>query len=373
MRLRAGFTLMELLVVLLIIGVLSTVAVRTIDATRGRALFDQTAAEMQTLVHAIVGNPDLTIDGRRTDYGFYGDLGRLPSELRELTASTDTRWKGPYLRREFLGDSTGYLSDAWGNPYTYDAATGVISTIGDGKYPMTIRIADSLPQLTANTVVGTVADADNNPPGDAAVSITLRFSNGLTASTLTDRGGYYRFDDVPIGTHQLVAHYSALGDSIARWVSIAPRTRNVVDFRFSRPFRNFLRMVGQPQLSGDTAGFTVTMVNTMSVPVYLQNVRFVEAPESAYFRALTWDGVMLGYPVPAGSDGFGRGDSMPIDYGTGGSRPIEGNMAQAVTLGLLQATKDRAGVGEKADLRGESFRLRFNDGSEISFTLPVSP
>ena len=42
MKGRQGFTLMELLVVLLIIGILSTVALRTIDATRDRGLFDQT-------------------------------------------------------------------------------------------------------------------------------------------------------------------------------------------------------------------------------------------------------------------------------------------------------------------------------------------
>jgi prepilin-type N-terminal cleavage/methylation domain-containing protein len=65
-----GFTLMELLVVLLIIGVLSTVAVRTIDATRDRSLFDQTAKEMKELVYAMVGNPEIVANGRRVVLGF---------------------------------------------------------------------------------------------------------------------------------------------------------------------------------------------------------------------------------------------------------------------------------------------------------------
>ncbi|MFO7675536.1 MAG: carboxypeptidase regulatory-like domain-containing protein [bacterium] len=375
MKLCAGFTLMELLVVLLIIGVLSTVAVRTIDATRGRALFDQTAAEMQDLVQAVVGDPNRIIDGRRNDFGFYGDLGRLPTDLRELTESTDPRWRGPYLRREFLGDSTGYLFDAWGNPYTYDATTGVISTIGDGKYPMTVRVIDSMPQLTDNSVLGSVADADNNPPGDASVTLVLRLSSGLAPTTPTDRGGYYRFDGVPIGTHRLVAYYQALDDSISRWVSVAPRTRNVVDFRFSRPFRNFLRMVGSAEPTADAAGFLVTIVNTTTTPIELRDATFVDAPDSAFFRALTWDGTMMpGYPLTPPTPGYGHGQTMPVNYlNPSEGRPIEGEMTQTVTLGFREARKDSFGLGDTANISGGAFRLRFNDGSEISFTLPVSP
>src|SRR5512137_2401815 len=96
-----GFTLMELLVVLLIIGILSTVALRTMDTVRDRSLFDQTAAEMQQIVKAITGDPSLISEGRRTDFGFYGDMGRLPDSLPELVRNTSNspRWHGPYLRR----------------------------------------------------------------------------------------------------------------------------------------------------------------------------------------------------------------------------------------------------------------------------------
>jgi len=176
MRLQRAFTLMELLVVLLIIGILSTVALRTIDATRDRGLFDQTAKELNELVQAMTGNPALSYDGRRVDFGFYGDMGRLPNDPRELVTNTtgDTNWHGPYIRRGLAGDSLGYLYDAWGDVYTY--SSGTISSLGNGKYPMTVSVADSM-QLRHNTISGTVTDRDNSPPADTTMRIALYTSS----------------------------------------------------------------------------------------------------------------------------------------------------------------------------------------------------
>ncbi|HDQ99473.1 MAG TPA: prepilin-type N-terminal cleavage/methylation domain-containing protein [candidate division WOR-3 bacterium] len=373
----AGVTLMELLVVLLIIGVLGTVAVRTIEATRGRALFDQTAAEMQELVYGITGNPDIILDGRRIDFGYYGDLGELPQDLRDLVTNPgNPLWQGPYLRRDFLGDSIGYLSDAWGNPYTYDQATGVISTIGDGKHPMTVRVVDTLPHLTGNSIVGTISDVDNNPPGEfTSPVVRLYLSGGAQVIADVDEGGYYSFNGVPIGTHRLVAYQ--LYDSITRWVSVAPRSRNVVDFRFSKPFRDFLRMVGEPVVDWDSlsAGFKITIVNTHELEVPVRSITLIRfEKDTAYFRALTWNGVMLpNYPVPDGEPGFKQGDTMHLDrlnplY----ERTIQGNMSEQVSLGFADCRDSLLGGGNPVPPYSVNVRLRFSEGSEISFTLPDS-
>jgi hypothetical protein len=147
-----------------------------------------------------------------------------------------------------------------------------------------------------------------------------------------------------------------------------------VDFRFSRPFRNFLRMVGQPHLATDSSGFTVTIVNAMQVAVNVRNVLFALAPDSAWFRALTWNGnTMPGYPLTSEA-GYGAGDSMPMNrISPGTNYPIQGNMSEEVTLGFLNCRVDSLGVGDTARIQGGAFRLRFSEGSEISFTLPVSP
>jgi prepilin-type N-terminal cleavage/methylation domain-containing protein len=365
-----GFTLMELLVVLLIIGILSTVALRTIDSTRDRALFDQTAREMKELIYAIVGNPEVTANGRRIDFGFYGDMMRLPNDLRELVENTSAspNWRGPYLRREFLQDTTGYRFDAWGNPYTFDPITGTLSTIGNGKYPMTMRVADSVIHLTNNYIMGNVTDTDNNPPGDKAttIGIYLYLPNGNFYFVRPDPGGYYEFSPqthgiIPIGNHKIVAKRPG-GDSIVKWVTVVPRSRTIVDFRFSRPFRNKLEMVGTPVLSGDTTGFTIRIVNAGVDEDTVCAIQFLEAPDSAYMGLLYIRGNEERQVIPTRRPG--RGDTLAI------APPyiIQPNRSEVVEFSFYDFRKTPTG-GDTCNLYNKFFRLRFNDGSEFGVTL----
>lgn len=381
--LRRGFTLMELLVVLLIIGVLSTVALRTIDATRDRSLFDQTAREMRQIVQAITGNPDLLYDGRRVDFGFYGDVGRLPTDLRELVTNlnNEPRWRGPYLRRDLVGDSLGFLRDAWGNLYTWNPTTGTISSLGNGRYPLTMRVADSLSQLAENVVSGNITDIENNPPGELAsgISIALYTSAGQTPMyAFADAGGYYEFSTrtgrpVPVGTHRLVVTLPApVADSIVRWVTVTPRSRAVVDIRFNRNFRSRLRMVGTPVLQlPDSNGFTIRVVNTGSVDDTVRTVTFASiAPaDSAYMTWFTVNGVnVYGFPVPPGGRAPGQGSTVAVVPPV----LVPGNLSEEVVFGFWSFVKDSivdSLLSQPAKVSGREFRLRFSDGSEIT----VSP
>jgi prepilin-type N-terminal cleavage/methylation domain-containing protein len=370
MRFERAFTLMELLVVLLIIGILSTVALRTIDATRDRALFDQTATELSQLVQAITGNPDLAYDGRRVDFGFYGDVGRLPTELRELVynVNSDSNWHGPYVRRGLSGDSLGLLYDAWGNRYTYGQGTGTIASLGNGKYPMTVRVADSLPQLSNNTVTGTITDRDNNPPGDKAFSISVgihRSSGGPPLYAPVDQGGYFEFSlrtdrPVPIGIHRIVVR-SAGGDSLSRWLTVTPRSQTVVDFRFSSPFRNQLVVVGPVALDiSDSAGFKFTVVNDGTTEDTVTSLTFVQAPDTAYMRIMQVDS----RDPDTFHVGVGQGGTAPVVPGF----PVPANRAGFLELHLSDFRSDSLGVGGTVNLNGQNFRIRFSDGSEIAVT-----
>jgi len=363
---RRGFTLMELLVVLLIIGVLSTVAIRTIDATRNRVLFDETTAEMKDLIEAVVGDEDLMAEGRRVDFGFYGDMGRLPEDLQELVENTTSspNWRGPYFRRELAGDSLGHLYDAWGNRYTYDANTGVITTVGDGKFPMTMRVADTLTHLDANTISGSVSDADGNPPGGTGVNVFLREANDSLRIASTDEGGHYEFDSVRIGLHRVTAVYGSF-DSVVHWAAVSPRTRNVIDFRFSRPFRNLIKTVDQPILLPDSSGFIIRLVNDHVEDITLSSAHFKVAPDSAYFRELKIEGQT--YQVY--TTGIGLGDTASF---TG--YPIPANRSAVIDFGFYNFYVTPTGPPDPlASIESETFRLRFNDGSEITIELPEEP
>ncbi|MEO0077606.1 MAG: prepilin-type N-terminal cleavage/methylation domain-containing protein [candidate division WOR-3 bacterium] len=368
---RRGFTLMELLVVLLIIGILSTVALRTIDATRDRGLFDQTAKELNELVQAMTGNPDLTYDGRRVDFGFFGDMGRLPIDLRELVVNTtgDTNWHGPYIRRGLTGDTAGYLYDAWGDLYTYNQATGTIASLGKGKYPMTVRVADSLPHLTSNTVTGTVTDWEGNTPGERAssISIVLRPSSGQTPYFVSpDPGGFYQFGPengrpVPVGTHRLVASIAG-GDSVCRWVTVAPRSRTVVDFRFGRTFRNRLVLVGTPTIVlNDSSSFWFSVVNEGSSDDTVYSIFLVRAPTPAYVRAISVNGAP---PDSLRPFGVGQGGTIQL------TPPcvVPASRAELANFQMLYWNEDSTGAGSPVNVSGAEFRLRFSDGSEITVT-----
>jgi hypothetical protein len=323
------------------------------------------------LVQAITGNADMSYDGRRTDFGFYGDLGRLPTDLRELASNinSDPQWRGPYVRGALGGDTLGYLSDAWGNLYSYNSGSGTISSLGNGKYPMSVRVADSLPQLSNNSISGSVTDLENNPPGNhsGTISIWLRFGSGAPAAfTTPDPGGYYEFSPargvpVPIGNHRVVAVFPN-GDSIARWVTVVPRANVVLDMRYSRTFRNRLVMVGQPQLNpSDSSGFAFDIVNEGTSDDTVVSLLLASAPDSAFMRTLQVAGRT---PADTFAIGVGSGDSAAVSPGY----VVPALRAEVVTFRLWDFFKDAAGTLGRSNVQGKAFRIRFSDGSEITVT-----
>lgn len=376
---------MELLVVLLIIGILSTVALRTIDATRDRGLFDQTTTEMNKLVHAMVGNPDLTYDGRRVDFGFYGDMERLPYSLRELVENTtgSTQWRGPYFKVEYGADDSSYRFDGWGREYDYNPGSGEIHSAGGAKYSMTVKVADDTAQLSQNSIAGTITDIDDAPPGSNSLltplTVTLHFNNpevhGGVADTTAkpDLDGHYEFSPtsttpggrigVPVGIHKLVAKWGTK-DSLVRWVTVAPRSKTVVDFKFPVSFWKKLRLAGTPTLAPDSKGFLIKILNSQSDSVTVSYLRFTSGSDSLYMRDFYIGSDHANTPVPSGLSGFGPGDTLRFT-------------PPGVTLapnGLIDAFfndfhVDSLGIDTSVVVTGHTFQFVFSDGSEITVTV----
>lgn len=100
----AGFTLLELLVVLVILGLLAAIATPQVLKYLARARTQSAAIQ----IHSLAASLDL----------YRLDIGRYPSEDEGLISlvqapATLPNWSGPYVKRLEM------LNDPWGHSYIY--------------------------------------------------------------------------------------------------------------------------------------------------------------------------------------------------------------------------------------------------------------
>lgn len=100
-----GFTLLELLVVVVIIGLLASYV--------GPKYFSQLGKSEVTVARAQIEAFEKALDSFRLDVGRYPTTEEGLSALLTKPPSA-TKWNGPYLKKEVP-------PDPWGNPYTYRA------------------------------------------------------------------------------------------------------------------------------------------------------------------------------------------------------------------------------------------------------------
>lgn len=99
-----GFTLIELMVVLLILAMLATIAAPRVSKYLGKAKTQTAKVQVEALSAAVDS--------------FILDVGRAPSESEGLNSllsapSGLSSWDGPYIKK------SASLIDAWGRPYRY--------------------------------------------------------------------------------------------------------------------------------------------------------------------------------------------------------------------------------------------------------------
>ncbi len=112
---EVGFTLIEMLLVVAIIGLLTAVAAHSVQNHLLRSRVIATKANIATLKTALTT--------------FNLERGRFPEGLAELTVARDGA--GPFLENESVPD------DAWGRPFRYTVSEGrarVRSAGPDGQF-----------------------------------------------------------------------------------------------------------------------------------------------------------------------------------------------------------------------------------------------
>lgn len=238
---RAGLTLLELVVVLLILAVLTTVAVQSLDVFVDQGRYDANQRTLQNLREAVVGSPNAQgPDGGPTFNGFVADVGRLPQTILDdrgngvklltlqelwdvnsplaltfpfkIRGSTEDSeialpcgWRSPYVR---LAAGTNKLNDGWGQelispvgvvpgfPYASlrDAADNPLTTAGQDVPLIRSLGRDGLPGGTDYDQDSTLLFAANDylatVQGQAEVQFALQVLDSTTKADITS---YFQF------------------------------------------------------------------------------------------------------------------------------------------------------------------------------------
>ncbi len=224
-----GYTLIEMVIVVVVIGILAAVAFKSMDRTLDVSRTEETMQEMEQLAWAIAGNPGLISGGTRTDYGYVGDVGTLPPNWDALITNPGyATWNGPYIKDEFsAGADFEFKLDAWGRQYS--APTGNTFSSTGGPATLTRKIANSVAALLSNNVTLSITDLDFTPPDSVyrdSVKILLTYPDGAGATTTVTgypgTDGLVRFNSVPIGIHTLRMIYIPANDTIRREIAVNP-------------------------------------------------------------------------------------------------------------------------------------------------------
>jgi general secretion pathway protein G len=230
-----GFTLIELVMVIIIIGILAGVATMKMVSTTETAKYEATKAELDALALAIVGNAAIHAEGARSDFGYVGDIGALPPNLDALAANPGyATWDGPYISSNIASDD--FKKDPWNVNYVYFDT--LLRSTGSGSNMDKVFIA-STSTLLNNAVTGYLIDADNNIPGvdysdSLVISLIYPDGSGGTASPAInpDANGSFAFTGVPIGNHTLQVVYIPQSDTIEYQLSVTPGNDAYIDIVF---------------------------------------------------------------------------------------------------------------------------------------------
>ena len=225
-----GFTLIETTVAMGIMGLVLTGGILLIFRNISDNREQETIDKLTQFKRAIVGDPRIVTKESRTDFGYVGDTGSVPTSLDKLwirgtqtsfafdgTVKAGVGWQGPYVPMGPLETFNEITLDAWGMPVQFSSTTGTSATTGQqynaqlisygpdgsagGGDDLTVEIYKT---EMSSQVVGYVRDAGLNPLSGVTVKMNYPASGALTSQTvLTDAAGAYTFSVIPVGNRSI--------------------------------------------------------------------------------------------------------------------------------------------------------------------------
>ena len=133
-----GFTLVEILMVLVVVGILAAVAVPQYIDFGTEAKTSVTQQKLGEFKKAITGDASAVSNGQYLYPGFEAQVGALPATLNDLRVQgawppydvyTQKGWRGPYISTS----DTSWNLDGWGTIVQYTSATRTLRSCGKDK------------------------------------------------------------------------------------------------------------------------------------------------------------------------------------------------------------------------------------------------
>ena len=135
----SAFTLIEILMVLTLLGIVSSIGITAYTNFSLDARIAVTNDRMAALKNAIVGDPRFFAEGKYTKQGYESHCLGLPSTLTDLVTMPGAGtcsvvydpfpkhgWRGPYVSNT----NSNWSLDGWGTTIQYNSATRTLLSCG---------------------------------------------------------------------------------------------------------------------------------------------------------------------------------------------------------------------------------------------------